>query len=78
MSGGRGDPVVLRSIATGRYLTADRGSGDVRACAPDAASAQPFRWDVLRDGVAEAARAAAGAGRCVLVLGRHHSINGPG
>ena len=73
---GLGDPVVLRSIATGRYLAADRGSGDVRACAPDAASAQPFRWDVLRDGVAEAARAAAGAGRCVLVLGNDPLING--
>ncbi len=68
--------VLLRSIATGRYLAWDSASDAVRASAPDAAGAQPFRWEVLRDGTAEAARAAAEAGRCVLVLGNDPLING--
>ena len=73
---GEGRFVVLRAVATGRYLAADAASGEVRASAPDAASAQPFRWDVLRDGTAEAASAAAEAGRCVLVVGNDPLING--
>ena len=48
----------------------------MRASAPDAAGAQPFRWEVLRDGTAEAARAAAEAGPCMLVLGNDPLING--
>ncbi len=68
--------VVLRSIATGRYLAADGASGEVRACAPDADAAQPFRWDVLQDGAAEAAQLAAAAGSCVLVVGNDPLING--
>jgi beta-glucosidase len=73
---GDGPDVVLRAVATGRYLAADGTSRELRASAPDAASAQPFRWDVLRDGTAEAARAAAEAGRCVLVVGNDPLING--
>jgi beta-glucosidase len=73
---GDGPDAVLRCIATGRYLAADSASGEVRASAPDAASAQPFRWEVLRDGAAEAARAAAAAGTCVLVVGNDPLING--
>ena len=71
-----GPDVILRSIATGRYLATDDASGQVRACAPDAAAAQPFRWEVRRDGAAEAARLAAGAGTCVLVVGNDPLING--
>ena len=78
--GGAAEPgdggIVLRSIATGCYLAVDDASGEVRACAPDAAAAQPFRWDVLRDGTAEAARLAAAAGCCVLVVGNDPLING--
>ncbi len=78
--GGLAEPgdgnIVLRSISTGRYLAVDSSSGEVRASAPDPASAQPFRWDVLRDGAAEAARAAATAGNCVLVVGNDPLING--
>ena len=78
--GGLAEPgdgtIVLRSIATGRYLAADSRTGAVRATASDAAGAQPFRWDVLRDGTAEAARLAAAAGRCVLVVGNDPLING--
>jgi beta-glucosidase len=74
---GPGDgSIVLRSIAAGRYLAADGASGEVRACVPDAAAAQPFRWDVLRDGTAEAARLAVAAGSCVLVVGNDPLING--
>lgn len=73
---GDGPDVVLRSIATGRYLAVDTGSGQVRATALDAARAQPFRWEVRRDGAAEAARLAAAAGRCVLVVGNNPLING--
>jgi beta-glucosidase len=79
-SAGWADPadgsIVLRSIATGRYVAADSATGEVRACAPDAACAQPFHWDVLRDGTAEAARLAAAAGTCVLVVGNDPLING--
>lgn len=71
-----GDQVVLRSIATGRYLAADGGTGEVRASAAGVAGAQRFRWDVLRDGAAEAARVAAAAGGCVLVVGNDPLING--
>ena len=78
--GGLAEPgdggIVLRSIATGRYLATDRASGEVRAIASDTAGAQPFRWDVLRDGAAEAARLAAAAGSCVLVVGNDPLING--
>ena len=68
--------IVLRSVATGRYLAADGASGEMRACATDAAGAQPFRWEVLRDGTAEAARLAAAAGSCVLVVGNDPLVNG--
>ena len=50
--------------------------GELRASAPDAAGAQRFRWEVLRDGAAAAAQAAAAAGACVLVLGNEPMING--
>lgn len=71
-----GPGIVLRAVATGRYLAVDGGTGEIRASAPDAAGAQPFRWEVLRDGAAEAAQVAAAAGRCVLVLGNDPMING--
>jgi beta-glucosidase len=68
--------IVLRSVATGRYLAADHASGEVRACAPDATAALPLRWEVLRDGTAAAARLAAAAGSCMLVVGNDPLING--
>jgi beta-glucosidase len=78
--GGLAEPgdgsIVLRSIATGRYLATDSTTGEVRAMAADPAGAQPFRWEVLRDGTAEAARLAAAAGTCVLVVGNDPLING--
>ena len=58
------------------YVAAGDAPGELRASAPDAAGAQRFRWEVLRDGAAAAAQAAAAAGACVLVLGNEPMING--
>jgi beta-glucosidase len=66
--------VVLRSAATSRYVTIDE-SGALTASA-DAAGAQALRWRVVRDGTAAAARAAAGADACVVVVGNDPLING--
>jgi beta-glucosidase len=66
--------VVLRSAATARYVTIDE-SGALTASA-DAAGAQALRWRVVRDGTAAAARAAAGADACVVVVGNDPLING--
>ncbi len=71
-----GRSVIVRSTATGCYVAAGDAPGELRASAPDAAGAQRFRWEVLRDGAAAAAQAAAAAGACVLVLGNEPMING--
>src|SRR5450755_1787695 len=71
-----GQLVVLRSTATGRYIAMDGSSGALAASAPAATGAYRLRWQVLRDGVAAAARAAARADACVLVVGNDPLING--
>ena len=55
--------VLLRSTATGCYVT-------------DAAGAQRFSWNVTRDGIGQAVRAAAGADAVVIVVGNDPLING--
>jgi beta-glucosidase len=66
--------VVLRSAATSRYVTIDE-SGALTA-STDAAGAQVLSWRVVRDGTAAAARAAASADACVVVVGNDPLING--
>ncbi len=68
--------VLLRSAATGKYVTVHEPSGRAAATAPDAAGAQPFTWQVTRDGIARAVRATQGADYVVLVVGNDPLING--
>jgi beta-glucosidase len=87
-----GDVVTLRSPETGLYLTSDltvsspgphgwvvhetfiRDGGLLRSTATG--REVPVTWNVLTDGVAEAARAAAAADVAVVVAGNHPLING--
>lgn len=73
---GRDAVVVLRSTATGRYVSTDQRTGELAATAPDPATAQRLCWHVLTDGVAEAVRATRGAGTVVVVVGNDPLING--
>ncbi|MFC8720974.1 glycoside hydrolase family 3 C-terminal domain-containing protein [Kitasatospora sp. NPDC057198] len=64
--------VLLQSVLTGRYAAA----GTLAVTAEDAAGAERFTREVLRDGRAEAVAAAAGADLAVVVLGNHPLIHG--
>ena len=68
--------VLLRSAATGRYVTVDASQGRLAATAPDAARAQRFSWHVTRDGIEQAVRAMQGADAVVVVVGNDPLING--
>lgn len=67
---------ALRSVCTGRYAVVDPASGAVAVTAQHAADAEHFTRTVVRDGVAEAVAAAAGADAVVLVVGNDPHING--
>nr|WSX78627.1 glycoside hydrolase family 3 C-terminal domain-containing protein [Streptomyces sp. NBC_00899] len=67
---------ALRSVYSGRYAVVDPGSGAVALTAERAADAEHFARTVVRDGVAEAVAAAAGADAVVLVVGNDPLING--
>jgi beta-glucosidase len=67
--------VVLHHLGTGRYVVA--GPDDrLVAVADTAGTATAFLIDLLVDGAAEAAEAAADADVAVLVLGNHPMVNG--
>jgi beta-glucosidase len=68
--------VLLRSAATGRYVTVDASQGRLAATAPDAARAQRFSWHVTQDGIEQAVRAMQGADAVVVVVGNDPLING--
>ncbi len=68
--------VLLRSAATGRYVTVDASQGRLAATAPDAARAQRFSWHVTQDGIEQAVRAMQGADAVVVVIGNDPLING--
>lgn len=68
--------VLLRSSATGRYVTVDGSPGRPAASAPDAAGAQRFSWHVTRDGIEHATRTMQGADCVVVVVGNDPLING--
>ncbi|MGW4812302.1 glycoside hydrolase family 3 C-terminal domain-containing protein [Kitasatospora cineracea] len=67
--------VLLQSVLTGRYAAAD-ADGTLRVTAEDAAGAERFTRELLRDGRAEAVAAAAAADLAVVVLGNHPLIHG--
>jgi beta-glucosidase len=68
--------VLLRSAATGRYVTMDASRGRLAVTAPDAARAQRFSWHVTQDGIEQAVRAMQGADAVVVVVGNDPLING--
>jgi beta-glucosidase len=68
--------VLLRSAATGRYVTVDASHGRLAATAPDAARAQRLSWHVTADGIEQAVRAMQGADAVVVVVGNDPLING--
>ncbi|MFD7732517.1 glycoside hydrolase family 3 C-terminal domain-containing protein [Kitasatospora phosalacinea] len=70
--GAEGGSVLLQSVLTGRYAAA----GTLAVTAEDAADAERFTRELLRDGRAEAVAAAAGADLAVVVLGNHPLIHG--
>ncbi len=70
-----GDDVVIRHIATGRYLAID-GDGRCRAEAATAGDATAFTMEPLVSGIEQAVEAARGADVAVVVLGNHPLING--
>lgn len=71
----RGAELVIRHLATDRYLTVD-AAGAVRADAPNAEQAQGFILETVRSGIDEAVAAARHADVAVVVLGNHPLING--
>lgn len=68
--------MLLRSLFTGRYAAVDPTDGRVRVTAETAAEAERWEREVLRDGAAEARKAAAAADVAVVVLGNHPMVNG--
>ncbi|MEV5942543.1 glycoside hydrolase family 3 C-terminal domain-containing protein [Streptomyces sp. NPDC051994] len=70
------ETVLLRSLFTGRYAAVDPTDGQVRVTAETAAAAERWEREVLRDGAAEARKAAAAADVAVVVLGNHPMVNG--
>ena len=67
---------VLRSVHSGKYAVVDAGSGRVRLTAGTPEQAERWQRAVVREGVAEAVAAAAGAEVAVVVLGNDPHING--
>ncbi|WP_235001937.1 glycoside hydrolase family 3 protein [Actinacidiphila paucisporea] len=67
---------ALRCVCTGRYAVVDPTSGEVTVTAQRVEDAEHFTRTVVRDGVAEAVTAAAGADAVVLVVGNDPHING--
>ncbi|MFE9428728.1 glycoside hydrolase family 3 C-terminal domain-containing protein [Kitasatospora sp. NPDC006697] len=70
------DTVLLRSVFTGCYAAVDPADGRITVTARDAADAERWRRELLRDGAAEARAAAENADAAVVVLGNHPLING--
>ncbi|MFI1564681.1 glycoside hydrolase family 3 C-terminal domain-containing protein [Streptomyces sp. NPDC020490] len=73
-----GEPgtVLLRHVRTGRYAAVDPADGRVRVTADTPRTAERWQRELLRDGTAEARRAAAAADAAIVVLGNHPLING--
>ncbi|WP_377268633.1 glycoside hydrolase family 3 C-terminal domain-containing protein [Peterkaempfera sp. SMS 1(5)a] len=67
---------VLRNICTGKYAVVDARTGQVRVTAGTPEQAERWQRTVVREGVAEAVAAAAGADVAVVVLGNDPHING--
>ncbi|MFE9404183.1 glycoside hydrolase family 3 C-terminal domain-containing protein [Streptomyces sp. NPDC006530] len=70
------DTVLIRSVFTGRYAAVDPVDGQVTVTAESAEDAERWQRDVLRDGPAEARKAASAADVAVVVLGNHPMVNG--
>jgi beta-glucosidase len=73
---GEGGAVALRAVHGGRYAVVDPATGAVAMTAERAEDAEPFTVEVVRDGVAGAVAAAAGADCAVVVVGNDPHING--
>jgi beta-glucosidase len=73
-----GDPdtVLLRSVLTGRYAVVDRLDGRVGVTSETPGTAERWRRELLRDGVAEARAASEAADVAVVVLGNQPMIDG--
>ncbi|GIF73024.1 glycoside hydrolase family 3 protein [Asanoa siamensis] len=69
------DGVVLRSLAADRYVAVG-ADGVLRADAPTAAGATPFRVTLVGDGVEEAVAAARAADVVLVALGSHPMVGG--
>ncbi|MFI7294728.1 glycoside hydrolase family 3 C-terminal domain-containing protein [Streptomyces sp. NPDC050121] len=74
--GGDPDTVLLRSRHTGRYAAVDPADGRVTVTAESPETAEHWRRELVRDGLAEARAAAERADSAVVVLGNHPLING--
>ncbi|WP_369167336.1 glycoside hydrolase family 3 C-terminal domain-containing protein [Streptomyces sp. R28] len=68
--------VLLRSRLTGRYAAVDPADGRVTVTAGSPETAEHWRRELVRDGLAEARAAAEQADAAVVVLGNHPMING--
>ncbi|RIV37385.1 glycoside hydrolase family 3 C-terminal domain-containing protein [Micromonospora radicis] len=71
----RDGTVLLRHLATGRYVAVD-GAGRLRADADTTEAATAFDVELVADGAAEAAALAADADVAVVALGNHPMVNG--
>ncbi|MDQ1022259.1 glycoside hydrolase family 3 C-terminal domain-containing protein [Streptomyces afghaniensis] len=70
------DTVLLRSRLTGRYAAIDPADGRVTVTAESPETAEHWRRELVRDGLAGARAAAEQADIAVVVLGNHPLING--
>lgn len=67
---------LLRNAHTGRYVTVDPGSGELRASTDDIARAERFVSRLIHTGAEQAYRAMAKADAVVVVVGNDTHING--
>ncbi|GIJ37777.1 glycoside hydrolase family 3 C-terminal domain-containing protein [Micromonospora andamanensis] len=70
-----GGAVLLRHLATDRYVTVDR-AGRLRVDGDDRQAGTAFDIDLVVDGAARAAELAAAADVAVVTLGNHPMVNG--
>ncbi|MFE9017172.1 glycoside hydrolase family 3 C-terminal domain-containing protein [Streptomyces sp. NPDC007808] len=74
--GGDQESVLLRNRHTGRYAAVDPADGRVTMTADSPETAEHWRREAVRDGLAEARAAAEQADTAIVVLGNHPMING--
>ncbi|MEV2237517.1 glycoside hydrolase family 3 C-terminal domain-containing protein [Micromonospora sp. NPDC049891] len=70
-----GGTVLLRHLATDRYVTVDQ-EGRLRVDGAGRQAGTPFEIDVVTDGAARAAELAAAADVAVVTVGNHPMVNG--